>query len=270
MWLLFPFFLMAEIFMSILGNKIGKIVHEENKIKHIEIFQENFTGLIHHSISSCILLYAMYYNSWCLNNDWSMSLSNNQACIFEASQYISIYDTIVAIEIAHYIYYIIHTCLFKKIKRSDQTMLFIHHIVTLVLIYNGHIFNWGVFGTIYVLFTHNLCDIPIHTYLLLKNIKDSGANINNIVFVLSEYVNGILLIIMWSYLRLYMYGSLVFYVFYSPDIDMNYIVKICVFILYIFDIKWFFLSLSGIYNEIIIKNNNSTLYCEDDNVNKIT
>ena len=261
MWFLFPIFFISEsIFLSV-GKKIGTKLHKTS-VKYSEIFQENFAGLIHHTLSTVLLSYIMYYNNWCLNNNGSISSTRINSC-FNNSFEKQFYFILVFIEASHYIASICHTICWKQIKRTDQTMHFAHHIITLFLIYGGTNYNIGEFGTIYVLFTHNLCDIPIHIYLLLKNLKTAGITINDTLVSIIDYINGFLLIIMWFYLRLYMFGTFVIYLFTYPE-ESDIKCQLCVFILYIFDVIWFYLSLKGVYNEIIVKSKKSILYDSDE------
>jgi len=258
----FPLFLYAEYFLLSIGDNIGKIIHPTS-IKYSEIFQENFVGLIHHSLSSIVLTYIMYNGTWCLNSDWSLSSTDSINCIYNSYSK-QLYALIVIFEVSHYIMSIINTLLLKTMKRADQTMLFVHHIVALILIYGATFVAVGEFGTVYVLFTHNLCDIPINIYLLGKNLKHGHINLNKRIVTFLDNVNGIMLITMWVYLRLYMYGNFTyFFVMLYPE-ETNVIMKISLCVLYILDVIWFFLVLKGIYIELFMKKEKSVLYDKED------
>ena len=171
MWLYFSIFLFGDFLLLNVGKRLGNKIHP-NSIKYTEIFQESFVDIVHHSLSSAVLIYIMYYNNWCLNRDLTLSYTETIKCIYNPVEK-PLYTLLVMFELGHYIVAIIHTLFFKIVKRVDHAMMLFHHIITLVLIYGGTIFPAGEFGTIYILFTHNLCDIPINIYLLRKNLNIS-------------------------------------------------------------------------------------------------
>lgn len=261
MWYyLFPIFLFGENMMLTIGKRIGTILHKNNKItKYSEIFQENFVGLYHHVSSSALLCYIMYNNNWCLNKDGSVSFTDTIYCIDNSTDK-NLYIGLICFELSHYITSIFNTLFFKKNRREDETMLFVHHIVTIFLIWYSTIVSVGEFGAIYILFTHNLCDIPIHIYLIGKNLKLANIQMNDSLMKIVDYANGVILIGLWSYLRLYMYGSFVLFVTYSfPYISEMY-AKIAFSILYIFDVIWFYMTLQSFYYELIKSDKKSILY----------
>lgn len=260
MWFLFPIFLFGELFMLNITDILGKMLHPSN-IKFSEILQENVLGLYHHILSSIFLSYIMYYNNWCLNSDGSISFEETIKCSHNSSNQL-IYMFLVMFEVSHYIISIVNTLLWKTVKRNDQPMLFMHHIIAIGLIYGGTIFKLGEFGTIYILFTHNLCDIPIHIYLFLKNIKCANTNItfNERIMSVIDNINGVVLIIMWAYLRLYMYGSLSLGIIVQFPEETNIIMKVFVGVLYIFDVIWFYMTIKSVYNEVVLGKEKSVLY----------
>jgi hypothetical protein len=278
MWLYFSIFLFGDFLLLKVGEKIGNKIHPTS-IKYTEIFQECFVDIVHYSLSSAVLIYIMYYNNWCLNWDLSMSFTETVKCIYNPVEK-PLYILLVMFELGHYITAIIHTLFFKIVKRVDHLIMLFHHIITFVLIYGGTIFPAGEFGTIYILFTHNLCDIPINIYLLRKNLNISRKNIDTKLQVKAEAqvkaevqantslidnLNAIVLISMWIYLRLYMFGSLtVFFVYIFPN-ESEIILKSAISFLYIINVVWFFILTQTIYNEIYMRNK-STLYSDDNKI----
>ena len=258
MWLLFSLFFCGEVFLLNVGNLLGTNLHPTS-VKYMEIFQENFVGLYHHVFTSIILSYMMYYNTWCLNSDGSISFTESITCIRNSVDK-HLYTNIVLCELAHYTVALLHTLGWKQIKRADQNMLFAHHIITIFLIYSASVLPVGEFATVYILFTHNLCDIPINIYLLMKNLKVAHVHLNGTLVIILDYANGLLLIILWAYLRLYMFGSLVGGIVSIFHTETNLLVKIACCILYTFDLIWFYMTIKAVVNEVIVKNDNSTLY----------
>jgi hypothetical protein len=284
MLLYFSFFLFGEFLLLNIGKKIGKKIHP-NSVKYTEIFQESFVSMVHHSLSSIVLIYIMYYNNWCLNRDLSVSYTETIKCMYNPVEK-PLYTLVVMFELGHYIMAIIHTLLFKIVKRVDHVMMLFHHIITLVLIYGGTIFPAGEFGTIYILFTHNLCDIPINIYLIRKNLNIKHKNIDTNLQVKEEVqvkeeiqvkeevqvttslidnLNAIVLISMWSYLRLYMFGTLTISTLYLFPNESDIILKVAMSFLYVINVVWFFILSQTIYNEIYMRNK-STLYSNDNNI----
>ena len=278
MWLYFSIFLFGEFFLLNVGKKIGKKIHP-NSIKYTEIFQESFVTMVHHSLSSAVLIYIMYFNNWCLNRDLTLSYTETIKCIYNPVEK-PLYTLLVMFELGHYIVAIIHTLFFKIVKRVDHVMMLFHHIITLVLIYGGTIFPAGEFGTIYILFTHNLCDIPINIYLLRKNLNishkkiDTGLQANaglqtnaglQVSTNLIDNLNAIVLISMWTYLRLYMFGSLTVFTVYIFPNESDIILKIAMSFLYVINVVWFFILTQTTYNEIYMRNK-STLYSNDNKI----
>lgn len=272
MWLYFSLFLFGDFLLLNVGKKIGKKIHP-NSIKYTEIFQESFVDIVHYSISSAVLIYIMYYNNWCLNRDLSISYTETIKCMYNPVEK-PLYTILVMFELGHYIAAIIHTLFFKIVKRVDHAVMLFHHIITLVLIYGGTIFPAGELGTIYILFTHNLCDIPINIYLLRKNLNIEHKNIDTKLQVKSEVqfstnlidnLNAIILISMWIYLRLYMFGTLTFSIIYLYPDESNIILKFALSFLYIINVVWFFILTQTIYNEIYMRNK-STLYSDDNKI----
>ena len=223
--------------------------------------------IVHYSISSALLIYIMYYNNWCLNRDLSISFTETVKCMYNPVEK-PLYTLLVMFELGHYITAIIHTLFFKIVKRVDHAVMLFHHVITLVLIYGGTISPIGEFGTIYILFTHNLCDIPINIYLLRKNLNIEHKNIDigvqeNAGFI--DILNAIVLISMWSYLRLYMFGSFTVGTVYIFPNESDIILKIAMVFLYVINVVWFFILTQTIYNEIYMRNK-STLYSDDNKI----
>ena len=272
MWLYFSFFLFGDFFLLNVGKNLGNKIHPTS-VKYSEIFQETFVDIVHYSISSAALIYIMYYNNWCLNTDFSVSFTETIKCIYNPVEK-PLYTLLVMFELGHYITTIIHTLFFKIIRRVDHSMMLFHHVITLVLIYGGSIFPGGEFGTIYILFTHNLCDIPINIYLLRKNLNIARKNLYKEIQTIEEVqtnvslidiLNSIVLISMWIYLRLYMFGCLIVFALYLFPNESDIFIKVAMFFLYVINIVWFFILIQTIYNEIYMRNK-STLHTDDNKI----
>jgi len=147
---------------------------------------------------------------------------------------------------------------FKTIKRKDQFVMYIHHIITVILLKascNNDLTK--ILGT-YVLFTHNLCDIPLNIYMLI----DNHINYNNSklietknIFKYCKNLMAILSIIFFGYLRIFMFGSLNLYMYIFND-TVSLFSNFMLLLLYSLNIYWFYLMIKGIINEIYNKKYN--------------
>lgn len=260
MYLLFSAFMLSDFLMLNIGKYLGKKIFPGD-IKNIEIIQQNFMGLYHHIFSGGLLSYMIYtnFNEWPLSYDGSVLHTKKNQVYNSVDK--NLYTIIIVFEISYYIVSILNKLFLKINKRVDAKIEYVHHLVTLVLIYIGTIHPAGEFCTIYILFTHNLCDIPIKIYYIGKKLNEALFIFKNKMYkTLYNYSVGIFTILLWAYLRLYMYGSLTFAIVYVYPEESNLITKACLCIIYIFNIIWFYMCINCMITEVIKKNEKSILY----------
>ena len=225
--------------LSKLGTKLFK-----SEQKSIEIFQENTHSLCHYTLSSLPLIYLWITNFDCVNSLGLIVTTNK--CVYNQIN-LDLYNLIILFDVSYYIVSIVYSLFYKRVKRKDQLMLYMHHIITFVLIYTSYINDFGKYAGFYILFTHNLCDIPLNIYLLVSNLK-------KLIWIpdIIGLTSAILSICLFGYLRIFLFGSLNLYLFKYND-ELNFISNVLVFILYLFNLKWFGMMIYGCYIELIQK-----------------
>lgn len=263
-FIFFLFFIMFDI--KILNSSIKYISNIYDNVKNKEIFQENFHSLIHYTISNLILSVIFFNNIDCINTNGTFMLKTECS---ENLNLLNLYNLLIIYESSYYIISLIYLYFYKKIKRKDQLIMYIHHILTMLLFKCSYINNISIKFGIYILFTHNLCDIPLNIYMLLDNHmnfnKTKLIETNKIIIYYQDLM-AILSIIFFGYLRMIMFGSLVFHILYNSYhnyiITFNiflklcfYIAKLLVLILYCLNIFWFYLMIRGIIDKIYNKKN---------------
>ena len=157
-------------------------------------------------------------------------------------------------EITYYVLSLLYYFFIKNIKRKDDTIMFIHHIATIILIIisNLHHNHNSMLAGLYVLLIHNICDIFLNLYMLLKYITTIPNILKNINIGFGVFI--------FFYSRLILFGSLICYVIIYPT-ESDFITSLILFIIYGFDIYWCFLIATEITNELL-KKNDDKLYVE--------
>lgn len=252
--LYFIFFIISIFFETNILNIIKKFsTNIYNTIKTKEIFQENAHSLIHYIISSSIINILFLNNKYCIN-DYGLFIIN-KSCLFNL-KLPYLYDMLILFETSYYIVSLLYLYFYKIIKRKDQKIMYFHHILTLILFRFSYFNDLTKILSIYVLFTHNLCDIPLNTYMLLENHKNHNKQIEkSIIFNCGFNIASILTIVFFGYLRIIMYGSLNLYLFLYPY-NITLLVRLFLLILYGLNINWFYLMIIEIINKVYNKKNN--------------
>lgn len=253
--MLYFFILIIFIFFEINGLNILKKISTNiyNNVKSKEIFQENAHSLIHYVISSSILSILFLNNKYCINNYGLFIL--NKSCTFNL-KLSYLYDIMILFETSYYIVSLLYLYFYKIIKRKDQKIMYFHHILTLILFKFAYFNDLTKILSIYVLFTHNLCDIPLNTYMLLENHKNHDKQIEKSLILNCGYnITSIMTIVFFGYLRIIMYGSLNLHLLLYPY-NINLLGRLFLLILYGLNINWFYLMIKEIMNKLYnVKNN---------------
>eukprot|EP01089_Gocevia_fonbrunei_P010518 TRINITY_DN233_c0_g1_i1.p1 TRINITY_DN233_c0_g1~~TRINITY_DN233_c0_g1_i1.p1 ORF type:complete len:395 (-),score=34.90 TRINITY_DN233_c0_g1_i1:96-1280(-) len=258
-WLAPPVFFIYCILMALffiilrsIFNPILKWVGELTYLlpeDHLR-FQENVFQAVYYIISwtitaSFVLREDYYYNTLFV---WEGDFPNQPLPDFVYFIYV--------FNMGWYLYnlYAINVGLDKK--KKDFVELFIHHIVTLIMLYCSLVVGYWRLGTL-VLYTHDLCDVFLQIpkiYLLYDNAGCFGKKIPTWF----EILVFLPLPVSWIYFRLWMYPLKVifpavtdcvflvgwqacdFFLFFTP----------LLLILYALQIYWFYLIVAIAYNKI--------------------
>jgi hypothetical protein len=242
MYYIIILFLFFEIFVLEKGYRIGSVIHNNPKDK--EIFQENFHSLIHYIISCVMLLTLFIRNNKCFDKYFIMKISERCNGIITFPE---LYDITILFDISYYIVSLVHMYFYKKIKRKDEKIMYVHHFITLILMLCSYLVEFGKVGGIIVLLTHNICDIPLNLYIGINNLKKK-IKINVVI----ENMVALLSVIIFGYNRLVIYGGLNLYLYYNQYNDIL-IPRVLLFVLYLFNVYWFGLMIKGIISEIVLK-----------------
>lgn len=251
-YFLFLFFIALDT--QILNLSINYISKKYDNVKNKEIFQENFHSLFHYTFSSLILSVLFFNNTECLNNNGSYVLNRECTNGMELS---NVYDIFLMFELSYYVISLAYLFFYKKIKRNDQKIMYLHHIIAIFLLRMSCDSELTKKISIYTAFTHNLCDIPLNIYMLIDNNENFNKNKSiktKSIYTYIQSAMALLTLILFGYLRIFMFGSLNLHVFYY-SYDTLFITRLCSIMIYGLNVFWFYLMIVGIFNKIFNSKN---------------
>jgi len=218
---LFNCYFYANIAIFTIGIKSGQQLLQKIIIDNKKLY-ESLDSLLFYTYNTFLL-------HRCLNNkDWfhKLLLFDN----VENHLFTQLELTIYGLQIAHYLLEISY-CYNKEIKRKDDKEMFIHHIITLILIIGSYHTNLIRAG-LYVMYLHDINDVflQLSKTLVYRNVNGNITNSTFGIFIVS-----------WIYTRLYLYGILVYDMgtnYYNINFLLNTLFY-CLCILYTLNVIWF-------------------------------
>lgn len=193
----------------------------ENKIINRKLY-ESVSSFLFYIINTILLHICLNDKEWFHKLVFFDNVDNHIFSSFELLIY--------KIQISHYLLELYHVSN-KKIKRKDDTEMFIHHIVTLTLIIGSYYRNI-IRGGLYVMYLHDINDVflQLSKTLVYLGYKENITNCTFGIFICS-----------WVYTRLYLFGRLTYdmgVTYYNMNLLLNILFySLCS--LYILNLIWF-------------------------------
>ena len=214
---------------------------EKEKIKQFKL-KESYQKAIFSTFSTILIIFfiskkdyawSFQWNEWVIPGLWDFDVPTIEETF------------IYMLQIGWYVFQTYkHLKVDSMYQKSDHNVLFVHHIITILLMTGSYYVGYHRIGLL-VLSVHEPCDI------FLEGAKIANYRKNTLVSVLA-FIN---LVILWVVLRLYIFGRLILNCYWHSLVHTTNAPAILTFLLCIlFCMNLYWLGLIGKIIHNVVKN----------------
>jgi len=197
----YPVILVVKFFSRVVGGLMSRTLLAHlgdplKKPKTMHKFQDQMWQLFIHASMSAFEYYILFHE------DGGVKWWSDYATIWQP--HASVQENKPSVHLFYLIQLAIwiDTCFSHKFieeRHKDYVMMYVHHIVTIILVAGSYSYNYLRIGTV-VLFVHDVSDVPLDLIKILNYLKCEGPKG---LFALELAFAGNL--VSWAYIRLWHY-----------------------------------------------------------------